>query len=173
MRWTGRNGLTLWTLDTEWSGPRADDNYQSALQQDLESFERIYNDNTLSPEEYARMAERGYLEAGGASEGNLLSSLRIVRIRDDETRKKLLAVGDSLKEKYKAQLDALKAPFVKAVMDATPAHLRRVQASVMQQLFYTNGWFILHCLKILVDTGRLQPPSEEQKKALSTIVVTN
>ena len=55
-------------------------------------------------------------------------------------------------------------------MKDTPAQLRKMRQYGLQFIFYADGWFILHCLKTLVENGRLIPPKESQKQALSTII---
>jgi len=40
-------------------------------------------------------------------------------------------------------------------------------------LFNCDGWFLLHCIVTLLNNGKLKPPTEEQKKALTTIILPN
>ena len=94
-----------------------------------------------------------------------------VWIRDIETKNKLIAIGDRIKEKLHTQFEELKMPFVKAVLSQTPNQLQIMQKFVLQYLFSSDGWFILHCLKELVGNGKLKIPSEEQKKSLSVVIL--
>jgi len=159
-------------IDSEWSAKRVDDSYQSTVGRDLALLDRLL-DSELSADEYAYMAERGYLKTEGDPDGIFIASLQIVWLRDTETRQKLLAVGDGIKEKYKPKFDELKAPLVKSILENTPKHLRKAQEYGLQFMFYSDGWFLLHCLKELVGNGKLKPPTKEQKKSLTTILVTN
>lgn len=95
----------------------------------------------------------------------------IVWIQDNEIKGKLIEIGDKIKEKYKAEFDKLKAPYIKAVMDNTPEQLKKMQAYGMQYIFHSDGWFLLYCAKELINNGKLKLPTEEQKKSLSTIIM--
>jgi hypothetical protein len=57
-------------------------------------------------------------------------------------------------------------------MDAAPAHLKKAWAFGLQHTFHCDGWFLLHCLKVLVNSGKLKLPTEEQRASLSCVVVT-
>lgn len=41
----------------------------------------------------------------------------------------------------------------------------------LQNVFYSDGWFILHCIKALISNGKLKEPKEDQKKSLTTIII--
>lgn len=170
--WNASEKLILWTLDTEWSGRRIEpDHYHLTAQRDLTLLGRFVTGGSLSADEYALMAERGYLKPGGGLSGDPAALLQVVFIRDAAALKQLLVIGDGLKEKYKARFEALKAPYVKAMLEGTPKQLRKMLAFQLQYMFYSDDWFLIHCLKMLVNTGRLTPPPEDQKKSLTTLVV--
>ena len=82
-----------------------------------------------------------------------------------------MAIGDRIKEKHWAEFEALKKPFIKAVLDETPKHLHKMQKYGLQYIFFSDGWFILHCMKELVNSGKLNPPTEEQKKSLTMVII--
>lgn len=170
--WNANDKYMLWMIDSEWSDRRVNDNYHISVVRDLSLFNSFLNGNTLSADEYAYMVEKGYLKKVGVNE-NLISSLQIVWIRDSEAKRKLIAIGDKIKEKYKGEFDKLKFPFIKAVMKNTPEQLKKVQAYGMQSIFFADGWFLLYCMKELVENGKLKIPMEEQKKSLTTIIVPN
>ena len=90
-----------------------------------------------------------------------------------EIQEKLLAIGEKIKEKHKDEFDAIKAPYIEAALDCVPAHLRKVKEYELQFLFHSDGWFLLHCIVTLLNNGKLTPPTEEQKKALTTLIVPN
>ena len=171
--WNSKGEFTLWQIDSEWSAKRVDDNYQNRVARDLNLLQHYFENDRLSEDEYAYLAECGYIKTYGQYNGEHFAASQIVWIRSMEAKRKLIAIGDKIKETHKAELDALKEPFVKAVMDATPKQLRKMQAFGMQYIFYSDGWFILHCMKELVNNGELKLPTEEQKKSLSTIIVPN
>lgn len=171
--WNKVENLTLWQIDTEWSTKRVGESYANNVRYDLSLLERFLNEEILSVDEYAHMAKKGYIKMESNPNEPLNASLKIVWIRDKETQKKLLEIGDRLKEKYNDQFKALKTPFVKAVLESTPKHLYKMKAYGLQFIFFADGWFLLHCAQELVKNGKLKPPTEEQKKTLTTLVFSN
>lgn len=168
--WNGfADKFILWTIDTEWSRRRVDENYQLRVRQDLAILERFLKGEELSEYEMAYMYEKGYLRRYSSEKG-AWTALQIGWIRNEEANKTILAYGDRIKEKCKAEFDAAKAPYVKAVLDATPKHLHKMKMFGLQYVFYSDAWFILHCMKELVNNGKLKPPTDEQKKSLTTLI---
>ncbi len=39
------------------------------------------------------------------------------------------------------------------------------------QWCYADGWFLLHCIHALLESGTLREPTEEQRRALITLIV--
>ncbi len=171
--WNGlSNKFILWTIDSEWSEKRVDENYQATIGRNLSLFERFFNDEELSDYEYACMAEKGYMRKYSSEKGTWLT-LQVAWIRNEEAKKIILSFGDRIKEKYKDEFNALKAPYIKAILDITPKHLYKMRMYGLQNIFYSDGWFILHCMKALVNNGKLKLPSVDQKKSLTTIIAPN
>jgi len=127
----------------------------------------------LSKHDYAWLAERGYIKTNGDYDGHFKSAWQIVVLASDEIRDKLLAIGERIKVKYQADFEALKAPYVEAVLESVPAHLKKVKEYELQFVFHADGWFLLHCIVALLNNGKLKEPTEEQKKALTTIIIHN
>ena len=100
------------------------------------------------------------------------TTLQIVWIRSEAAKQKLLEFGNVIKEKYKTELEELKAPYVEAILKKTPSHLYNAQMYGLQHIFFSDGWFILYCLKELVGNGRLIPPTEEQKRSLTALIIS-
>lgn len=169
--WNGNEAFVLWLVDSEWSEKRVDDHYQNAARRDLSLLKRYLNDEPLSKDEYVYLIERGYIKSLGESNGKFESALQIVWIKDNDTRQKLIAIGNRIKEKYHEEFNRLKEPFVQAVLDDTPQHLRKMRAFGLQYIFFSDGWFLLYCMKELVNSGKLQLPTEDQKKSLTTLIV--
>lgn len=165
--WNTDGAHTLWQVNSEWSARRCDDSYQYEVQRILGLLSRLFRDETLSPGEYAFLGEKGILKRD--EEGN--PALQIVHITSEEARQKLVAAGDRIKSTHAAELSALKEPLIKAVLAATPHHLRKMQGFGLQYLLYSDGWFLLHCLKALVNDGRLLPPPEDQQLSLTTLLL--
>lgn len=151
-----------------------DENYHINITRDLSVFERFFNnhDDVISELECAYMNERGYIRRYISPKGQW-TGLQIAWIESAEGRQKLLEFGDRIKEKYLTELDALKTQYIKAVLERTPKHLYNVQMCGLQYIFYNDGWFILHCLKELVNNGKLKPPTEEQRRSLSRLIAPN
>lgn len=169
--WNGlTDKITLWTIDSEWSDERMLENYQLTVARDLTLLNNYLNDSILSEDDYAYLAEKGYISVCGKPDELFKTALRIVYIKDEETRKKLLSVGDKIKENHKEEFEKLKTPYIKAILENTPKHLHKMRMYGLQYIFYGDAWFILHCLKELVKNGKLILPSEKQKQALTTVL---
>lgn len=106
-------------------------------------------------------------------DGWFQSVAQVVWLENTEINKELIAIGDRIKEKHWVELKAMKESFIKKSLDETPKHLQKMQKFEFQYIFFSDGWFILHCLKELVNNGKLMLPTEEQKKSLTTIIVPN
>ncbi len=169
--WNGlTNKITLWTIDSEWSDNRIEENYQLSVVRDLTLLNNYLNDVILSEDDYAYLAEKGYISVSGKPDEIFRTALRIVYIKDEQSRKKLLSVGDKIKEKYKDEFEKLKAPYINAVLQNTPKHLQIMRMYGLQHIFYSDAWFILHCLKELVNNGKMILPTEKQKQSLMTVL---
>ena len=83
---------------------------------------------------------------------------------------KLIEIGDRIKEKHKAEFDALKAPYAEASLGSVPKHLKKVQEYELQFIFHSDGWFLLHCIVALLKSGKLKEPTAGQRKSLMTII---
>lgn len=95
--------------------------------------------------------------------------LQIVWLKTEKIKEKLLGLGREINLKRGRELQKLKARYVKALLDFTPKHLRKMQAYELQFLFRADGWFLLYCLEELLQNGKLRPPEEEQKKSLMSV----
>ncbi len=170
--WNGlTDKITLWTIDSEWSDCRIGENYQLSVVRDLTLLNNYLNDVILSEDDYAYLAEKGYISVSGKPDEIFRTALRIVYIKDEESRKKLLSVGDNIKEKYKDEFEKLKAPYINAVLQNTPKHLQKMRMYSLQHIFYSDARFILHCLKELVNNSKLTLPTEKQKQSLTTVLI--
>ena len=47
-----------------------------------------------------------------------------------------------------------------------------VKEQGMQYIFHADGWFLLYTVKELLVSGKLQLPTEEQRRSLSTVIMT-
>lgn len=167
----GAGGFILWCIDSEWSARRITESYQETVCQDLLLLNHYFNGDALAEEEYAYLAEHGYLKMAGGTGEDFKPLLQVVRIRDKETKEQLLSLGSRIKEKYRTEFETLKAPYERALLQATPKHLQKMRRYGLQGVFDSDGWFVLHCMKALVNQGKLKPPAQEQQKALTTLVL--
>ena len=164
----------LWKVDTEWSGRRIGVNqYEHEVAERVLSLYEHEEENLLSKEDYAWLSERGYIKTWGDYDGYFKTAWQVIVLRNKEIQIKLLEIGDRIKEKYQNEFKQLKAPYVEAALNCVPAHLRKVKAYELQFLFDCDGWFLLHCIVALLNNGKLMPPTEEQKKSLTTIILPN
>ena len=162
--WTWIDKITLWQINSEWSADRS--NYLGEkTRADLLILKRLYCGEKLTEEEYSVLAEQGYIKYEDGQAKNLCAVI------NTKAKAKLLKFGDRIKARYKKEFEELKAPYVKAVMEQTPQQLKKARQFGHQYIFYSDGWFVLYCLKTLTENGKLKPPSEEQKKSLTTVIV--
>ncbi len=171
--WNGNGEHILWQIDSEWSdrGEHYGFRYQEDAKRVLSLYKRELEER-LSKDEYAWLAERGFIKTNGDYEGHLKSAWQIVALASDEIRDKLLAIGERIKVKYQTDFDALKAPYVKAVLESVPAHLRKIKEYELQFVFHADGWFLVHCITALLNNGKLKKPTQGQRKSL-TILIAN
>ena len=169
--WNGNGEHILWQIDSEWS-ERGDGyrlKYSEEAKRILSLYEREFDD-LLSKDEYAWLAERGYIKTNGDYDGYFKTAWQIVVLASDEIRDKLIAIGDRIKEKYQSDFEALKAPYAEAVLKSVPVHLRKIKEYELQFVFHADGWFLVHCITALLKNGKLKEPTEGQKKALTTLI---
>lgn len=168
--WSHYGKNILWQINSEWS-ERGNDliSYSDNAKRVISMYERG-EENPLSADDMAWLSELGYIRTRRADDGQITCTWQIVVLKNKEIKEKLLAIGDRLKEKYKAEFDAAKAPYIEAVLAGTPAHLRKTAEYELQFIFGSDGWFLLHCIVALLDAGKLRLPKEEQRKALMTLI---
>lgn len=168
--WSHYGKNILWQINSEWS-ERGNDliSYSDNAKRVISMYERG-EENPLSADDMAWLSELGYIRTRRADDGQITCTWQIVVLKNKEIKEKLLAIGDRLKEKYKAEFDAAKAPYIEAVLAGTPAHLRKTAEYELQFIFDSDGWFLLHCIVALLDAGKLRLPKEEQRKALMTLI---
>lgn len=169
--WNDQDGVTLWQLDSCWSERRIGEVYQHEAQATLSALHRIFASESLTKEEYARLAEKGLLRVSGDPDGEFTASLTPVWLRGRALREKLLALAADVYAQHRDALEALKHPYAEALLANTPAPLRRVRQYMLQNV-YQSDWFIMHCLHHLVEAGLLAPPVEIDRRALHTILLT-
>ena len=172
--WNGFGDHILWKIDSEWSdrGERHGVMYLEDAKRILGLYERESEDR-LSEDEYAWLSERGFVKTNGDYDGYFKSAWQIIILSSKEIKDKLLAIGERIKEKYHADFEAIKKPYAKVVLESVPEHLRKIKEYELQFVFNSDGWFLLHCIVTLLNNGKLKPPTEGQRKALTTIILPN
>ncbi len=167
----GINGFSLWQIDTEWSEKRIDDDFYQKAPNVLNLLKHWFNGNELTAQEIAFLVERGFLKTAGEPDQLFKCALQCVCIKGEKTKKSLIYIGETIMKRHKDEFAALRGPYEEAVLRNTPEHLQKMQQYCLQYTFYYDAWFILYCLKELVGSGKLNLPTEEQKKALTTIII--
>ena len=174
--WNRDKDTVLWQIDSEWSDVRVTDRYIEKSNRILSILSKLNSssENSVNEEDYALLEQAGIIKTLMNVDGNkgwFKFVPQVVWLKNREIKNELLAIGDRIKEKHWAELEALKEPFIKAVLNETPKHLHKMQKYGLQYIFFSDGWFILHCIKELVNSGKLKPPTEEQKKSLTTVII--
>ena len=169
--WNKGDYQMMWQIDSEWSdrAPVKERNIPEEQERTI-TLLNWEKHNLLSKHDYAWLAERGYIKTNGDYDGHFKSAWQIVVLASDEIRDKLLAIGERIKVKYQADFGALKAPYVEAVLESVPAHLKKVKEYELQFVFHADGWFLVHCITALLKNGKLKEPTEGQKKSLTTLI---
>ena len=169
--WNDLNGRMLWQIDSEWSdrGERHGMQYSQDARRVLSLYERSKQE-PLSRDEYAWLAEQGYVRTRAGENGGVQADWQVVILADRQIQQSLLAIGERIKERRQGEFEALKAPYVQAVLRSVPAHLKRVKEYELQFVFHADGWFLLHCITGLLKDGRLKLPAEGQRRALTTLI---
>ena len=166
--WDDDGKLLLWQIDSEWSDQRVDETYPQRAQYDLKLLERLHQ-GTLSAEEYVHLAQRGYVSTQKLEPDTCFYRPAVLWLSREENRQ-LLEIGTKIKEKYQEAFTELKASYETAVLAETPARLHKARQFHLQNIFYSDGWFVLHCIMELLESGRLKQPKEEQRGALMTVI---
>ncbi len=171
--WNQDSDLVHWQIDHEWANHGDEDPVTRRHHEKTARILSLYRrekEAPLSPAEYAWLSEQGYIKTCGDPDGHFESAWQIVQLSDRDIVRRLLAVGDEVKEAHNAELEALKQPFVEASLAAVAPHLRKTRAFELQYVFHSDGWFLLHCIEHLLRVGKLTPPTEEQKRAVTTLI---
>jgi hypothetical protein len=166
--WNADNRHKIWQVGSEWSANLQDRvmNIQGDAARTLALYDRERKEK-LSPDEYAWLAERGLIRMMDEDR----AEWQIVILETKELRDELLAIGSRIREKYAEEFRKLRDPYVKAVLGDLPAHMRKIKEFETQFIFFSDGRFVFHCVKNLVNSGKLKVPEEVQKKALSTLMM--
>ncbi|MBR5444800.1 MAG: RNA polymerase sigma factor [Clostridia bacterium] len=170
--WNGNDKYILWQIDSEWSDRGELNGFQFA--EDARRILSLYEHEKewlLAKEDYAWLAERGYMEISGEYDGEFRTVWKIPVLVNRDIRNRLLDIGDTVREACKAELEEIKAPYHKAVLASVPPHLRRVREYELQYTFHADGWFLLHCITALLRNGRLQEPTPVQRRSLTTMII--
>ena len=172
--WNVHEHQMLWQIDSKWSDRLSikERNIPEEHQKVITLF-NLEKEDLLSKHDYAWLSEHGYIKTNGDYDKNFKSSWQIVILETKEIRDKLIAIGDKIKEHFKNNFEILKEPYKKAVLESVPAHLRKIKEYELQFLFHSDGWFLLHCINTLLENGKLQLPTENQRKSLTTLIIAN
>ena len=168
---SGRN--ILWQINSEWTDHAitVGSRYAEDSMRVLSLYERE-EDGPLSKDEYAWLAERGFIKANGDYDGNFKSSWQVVLLTTKEINERLVAFGDQIKARHRDEFDLMKKQYSDAVLAGVPERLRKIAEYELQYVFNCDGWFLLHCITALLENGKLKPPTDGQKKSLMTLIIS-
>ena len=164
--WNANADIRVWLCDSEWSDRRMRDFGSDAISRDLQLLAEWKNGGNLSKHDLAWLIQQGYLRS---EDGNVLPGC--IWIKTAGMKKRLFGFGNEIRRKHAAEFEALKEPYIKAVLYSTPVQMRKARLFGMQYIFYADGWFTLGCLKELVESGRLTPPAEDLRRSLTMIIL--
>lgn len=172
LRWCGPSWIChenrmLWKcISSEFCG-KEDNDFSEDLPttSELKMLVRMERGERLSADEYASLAQRGFVRMEQRT-----PKLLIVRIKDAETNMRLLDCGMQVRKKSEGILTEEKEKYVRAVLAETPVHLRRARKFMLQYLFRADGLFLIYVLKELLHSGRLHPPAAMQRRSLMTVL---
>ena len=168
--WNGGDDVMLWMMDTIWGGDRVGNYHPDIMNRDLSTM-RMFFDDVLPDDEAARMAERGFISRKPSPQGDgIIDMLNIVWL-NNEANKRILAIASTIRDKFHADLEALKDAFISTRFNDTPEHLKKVRAYGLQHIFHSDGCFIIYVLNKLIEWGKLKLPTEEQRNSLCSVVV--
>ena len=171
--WRGVDTRILWRINSEWSN--RDNDFQT-YSEDAGRVLSLYArdmEHRLSKEDYTWLCEKGYMTTAVNDNGEYQTSWQAVILTNKGIREQLLAIGTHLKKVHQADFDTLKTDYVKAVLDSVPVHLRKIKEYELQFLFYSDGWFLLHCITALLKNGKLKTPTAEQRAYLTTMIIND
>lgn len=163
--------INYFQFDSEWSGRRIDSEFLYKERDYIRLLESIINDDAISPVNAAMLAQTGLIKTCGEPDELHKIALRCILINNAETEEKYVSIGDRIKEKHKVEFFKYIKHYTDAVLSETPAHLRKLREYELQFTVFGDKRFITNCLCELVRNGKLHPPAEEQKSALSTIIL--
>ena len=169
--WNDFGEYLFWKIDSEWSdrGERQGFLYFEEAKRVISLYVEEFED-VLSKDDYAWLSEHGYIKTNGDYDGYFKSAWQIVILSTKEIKDKLIAIGDRIKEKHKDEFDTLKSAYAEAALKTVPAHLKKIKEYELQFVFHSDGWFLLHCIKTLLNNGKLMEPTEGQRKSLTTLI---
>lgn len=168
----GPDGRMFWQVDSEWSDRNEEGRVGHVHEIGMRTialYEREVQER-LSRDEYAWLAEQGYVKARGGCDNSFKIPWQIVVFENRDIQVRLIEIGDRIRRKHQAEFETLRAPYIRTWLDMAPAHLQKVRAYEMQFIFCSNGWFMLHCVMALLRNGKLKPPTQEQRKGLTTVL---
>lgn len=170
--WNGHDdGQHMWQIDSEYTARKS--MKERNIPDEQNKTVALFNEekeHLLSKHDYAWLAELGYIKTNGDYDGHFKSAWQIVILNSIEVRDKLLAIGTRIKEAHWAEFEAFKAPFVKAILEGIPPHLRKVREHELQYVFHSDGYFLLHCITVLLKNGKLKEPTKGQRRSLMTLI---
>ena len=168
-----REGETInyFQFDSEWSGKRIDNGFLYKEQDYIRLVENLLADIALRPEDAAFLAQAGLIRICGGFGDSNKTALRCVLINNAVTEEKLVVIGDRIKEKHRTEFSEYVRRYTDAVLAETPTQLRKLREYELQFTVFGDKRFVANCLCELVVNGKLKPPTEEQKSALSTIIL--
>lgn len=165
--WCCSDQHIFWQVNSEWSERAVE--HSGDVVQILKLYEKEFEDR-LTKDEYVWLAEHGCVKTNGDYDGHFKSEWQIVILESNEIKNKLISIGDAIKEKHHNEFNKLKEHYVEEALKNFPLHLKKMKEYELQFIFCSDGWFLLHCIKTLLNNGKLKEPTPNQRRSVSTII---
>ncbi len=164
------NNKLIWRFEGKWS-----DKYERE-HVTIDEANRVLSlyceKDKLSKQDYAWLSKHGYVNIYKRPNRMDEYLWQITVLQTISVHNRLIEIGDKIKAKYKKNFDSLKRPYIKAVLESTPLHLRKYKEYEFQFLFRSDGCFLSHCISCLLNNGKLKEPSIFERKTIMTLIAT-
>lgn len=164
--WNQNDNWVLWQIDSEWSGDRINKNYQQTAPVDLRLLRRFVNNETLSKDEYVMLIEKGYIIK---ADDNF--KLAIVWIQENNIKEQFLGIIQQIRKMYMEDINKLIENYRKEILASQPKQIHNMLAYQLDNLFCADSLFLQYSLHELLESGRISPVTDVQKKSMSVILV--
>jgi len=104
------------------------------------------HEDILSKDEYAWLAERGFVKTCGDYNSNFKTAWQVVVFADPAIQEKLLQLGETVKAKHITRFEQLKKPYSEAVLQTAKVQPRnQSHSNIFGKIFHRLVVFLPGC----------------------------